>query len=450
MKQSQITLIVIGFILFTLMATNPSTEEHKDAIKKEIFKAIEIDNNPNSAQQLGEKIGESIGGALIDNIVERQNYVLFSLATVKIVKMEGVTNNAITLGIFGQIILLKKYDKDSKEFVGINESVATASVAFAATTDTAAFATETIDDNKNSNQNIPDNIASEDDATNSDGDIKSDPYSILTKILSYSNQNTFSGVSQVGYARGESYFDFSKLSRQFPNVLVTYTALNRKATEGGVLKNFRFSNSGKLNTNILYANWQNFEKDHAGSGTFELSVFDENEPNKVYIGISGNSWSYYINVQLTEQQFQEITNLLSISEKPKKTSLHNLSPMEDNHTRIPETPALEPINPVSIIGKPIKIGNIEVAEKDFPNKIKWDDAKKECERLGSGWRLPNKEELNLLFKNKIKIGGFAKGNDYWSLSEDELGNASKQDFNNGMQYYNGKDNILKVRAVRDF
>ena len=135
MKQSQIILIVIGFILVTLMVTNPSTVDHKEAIKKEIFKAIDSDNNSNSALQLGEKIGESIGGAMIDNMVERQNYVLFSLATVKIVKMEGVTNNAITLGIFGQIILLKKYDKDSKEFVGINESVAKS--------DTAAFANET-------------------------------------------------------------------------------------------------------------------------------------------------------------------------------------------------------------------------------------------------------------------------------------------------------------------
>ena len=45
MKQSQISLIVIGFILVALMATNPSFEEHKEAIKKEIFKAIESDNN---------------------------------------------------------------------------------------------------------------------------------------------------------------------------------------------------------------------------------------------------------------------------------------------------------------------------------------------------------------------------------------------------------------------
>jgi hypothetical protein len=125
MKQSQITLIVFGFILVALMATNPSSEEHKDAIKKEIFKAIESDNNSNSAQQLGEKIGETIGGALIDNLVKRQNFILFSLTTIKTVKQQDdVTNNAITLGIFGQIILLKKYDKESKEFVGNNETTA--------------------------------------------------------------------------------------------------------------------------------------------------------------------------------------------------------------------------------------------------------------------------------------------------------------------------------------
>jgi hypothetical protein len=139
MKQSQITLIVIGFILVALMATNPSSEEHKDAIKKEIFKAIESDNNSNSAQQLGEKIGETIGGALIDNLVKRQNFILFSLTTIKIVnQQDDVINNAITLGIFGQIIFLKKYDKESKEFVGNNETVASV----------VPIAVETIDNNK--------------------------------------------------------------------------------------------------------------------------------------------------------------------------------------------------------------------------------------------------------------------------------------------------------------
>lgn len=138
MKKYYTSPVLISFILVALMATNPSTEEHKEAIKKEIFKAIESDNNSNIAQQLGEKIGEAFGGAIIDKMVERQNYVLFSLASVKIVKMEVVTNNTITLGIFGQILLLKKYDKDSNEFIGNNQSVATVKPIVA----------ETIDNNK--------------------------------------------------------------------------------------------------------------------------------------------------------------------------------------------------------------------------------------------------------------------------------------------------------------
>ena len=117
MKKSHITLIVIGFILVALMATNPSIEEHKDAIKKELFSAIESDNNSNknNAQILGEKIGESIGTAIIDRAVNRQNYLLFSFGTFERSRAAGTLDN-VTLGLLGQIFLLKKYDKESKQF----------------------------------------------------------------------------------------------------------------------------------------------------------------------------------------------------------------------------------------------------------------------------------------------------------------------------------------------
>ena len=48
-----------------------------------------------------------------------------------------------------------------------------------------------------------------------------------------------------------------------------------------------------------------------------------------------------------------------------------------------------------IIGEPIKIGNLLVAEYDFPNEMNWEDAKKACRTLGKGWRLPSKTELNI-------------------------------------------------------
>ena len=249
MKKYYTSPVLISFILVALMATNPSTEEHKEAIKKEIFKAIESDNNSNIAQQLGEKIGEAFGGAIIDKMVERQNYILFSLTTIKIVKQQDdVTNNTITLGIFGQIILLKKYDKESKEF-----------------------------------------------------------------------------IDNIGFNGAESYDTADTAAPDYS-------------------KNF---------------------------------------------------------------------------------------------------------NSNDIIGIPIKIDNLEIAQHDFSDQMIWDDAKIACESLGSEWRLPTKAELNILYINKDKIRGF-KGWGYWSSTEYDVYTAWLQHFTNGPQIKVTKRYELYFRAVRSF
>ena len=51
----------------------------------------------------------------------------------------------------------------------------------------------------------------------------------------------------------------------------------------------------------------------------------------------------------------------------------------------------------------IKIDNLEVMTEDL-GEMNWDDAMKACADLGDGWRLPTKDELNILYKNKYKIG----------------------------------------------
>ena len=82
----------------------------------------------------------------------------------------------------------------------------------------------------------------------------------------------------------------------------------------------------------------------------------------------------------------------------------------------------------------------------------WKDAKKECEKLGSGWRLPTKDELNILYQNKDKIGGFASAS-YWSSSEyvnDYEYAAWFHYFGNGNQYINLKGITFYVRAIRAF
>ena len=80
------------------------------------------------------------------------------------------------------------------------------------------------------------------------------------------------------------------------------------------------------------------------------------------------------------------------------------------------------IDSASIIGKSIKIGKLVIAQNDFSNdkniggKVDWREATEACKILGNGWRLPTKAELNILFKNKDKIGGF-KNDYYWSSTE---------------------------------
>jgi hypothetical protein len=71
----------------------------------------------------------------------------------------------------------------------------------------------------------------------------------------------------------------------------------------------------------------------------------------------------------------------------------------------------------SIIGEPFKIGNFLVAENDFPDGLKWNEAKSACAKLGKGWRLPTKSELDKIFQSNLslKLAGQGLNNSvYWS------------------------------------
>ena len=96
----------------------------------------------------------------------------------------------------------------------------------------------------------------------------------------------------------------------------------------------------------------------------------------------------------------------------------------------------------------------EVYPEDL-GKHSWEDAKKVCEDLGDGWRLPTREELLLIWLNKDNIwlnkdniGGFAAAY-YWSSSEYRSNYAWGQDFLFGSQDNDGEGNAFYVRAVRD-
>ena len=120
-------------------------------------------------------------------------------------------------------------------------------------------------------------------------------------------------------------------------------------------------------------------------------------------------------------------------------------------------------NAKEIIGEPIKIGNLLVAEYDFPNEMNWAEAKKSCSTLGKGWRLPTKAELNILYKNRRKMGNVSDWEGYWTSTlvpkqlwdpkwtAEEIGEgiAWRQYFTSGIQGYASiSNNKCVVRAVK--
>ena len=74
------------------------------------------------------------------------------------------------------------------------------------------------------------------------------------------------------------------------------------------------------------------------------------------------------------------------------------------------------------------------------------------------WFLPSKDELELVYQSRELIGGFSQTT-YWSSSADaynsggyypEFKYAWNQNFISGSQSTSGKDNIYRVRAIREF
>jgi TolB-like protein len=69
----------------------------------------------------------------------------------------------------------------------------------------------------------------------------------------------------------------------------------------------------------------------------------------------------------------------------------------------------------------------------------------------SDWRLPAKDELNLVYQNlRAKNIGNMGDTWHWSSSEFSSGNAWIQRFSDGSQDYGGKDRSFSVRAIRAF
>ena len=100
--------IVVGFIILALMATNPSTEDHRqkviDAAKENMEVAIQKTFGDAAYNKNGlEKVKPYIKNT-IESIITRKNYLIFSLTELNVFGQE----KNIGIGIIGNVILFEK------------------------------------------------------------------------------------------------------------------------------------------------------------------------------------------------------------------------------------------------------------------------------------------------------------------------------------------------------
>ncbi|MCX6331709.1 MAG: hypothetical protein NTZ82_03645 [Bacteroidetes bacterium] len=104
--------------------------------------------------------------------------------------------------------------------------------------------------------------------------------------------------------------------------------------------------------------------------------------------------------------------------------------------------------PLILFTSPIKI---DIQHFDFPKLMSWDEANKACSLLGNGWRLPDNDELFILYTYRDIIGGFVEDR-YWSSSESLIKNGELAEFRS-FEALSQKGGTVKleeyyVRAVR--
>lgn len=101
----------------------------------------------------------------------------------------------------------------------------------------------------------------------------------------------------------------------------------------------------------------------------------------------------------------------------------------------------------------IEIGNqkYEVLPEDLEGSYSWNDAKTACEKLNiygsDDWYLPNKEELDGVYKHRKEIGGFT-ADWYWSATNADSEFVWLQSFSDGYQGTTNQSFGRKVRCIR--
>ena len=266
--------------------------------------------------------------------------------------------------------------------------------------------------------------------TNAKVNTTTDAYSILNKILTITGKENFDGSMVMGRLGGESFFKFNqfKINSSLGIIYFPSSAPFTSYGERYKLSNFHFENNGIYRTKILTANW-------GGSyGRFILWMntatiiskgSDESQTPKItkknsifmrlYSTENINLWRYTAEFDFRKTQFLEIYNLLtytnksidyiimedSIAAKRKfiQDSIDSKNKLKQDSITSKKKFIQDSINLIKyrkIIGSPIRIKNLLVAQFNFPKGTTLKQTRKVFELLGDNWRLLSINEIKIL------------------------------------------------------
>ena len=288
------------------------------------------------------------------------------------------------------------------------------------------------------------------------------PSLILNKIKQYTKQNKFEGGHRTGSMYGTSSFAFYAFEPTSPVIyvnirlddVVDQNGRLYQTQESGILKKFRFTSHQPqaYGTKVFWADWGT--DDNPNYGDFSAYLDGDIEKYILNIAIAGKAnWRHATQVELTEAQYQDLVNILTISGKPKNVRIERIAERakkfeKDSIERVKkfEKDSIERAkqlekDSIELVGlrkllteETIDMGSFRMSKNNYPNKnLNWKDAKKECERLGFGWRLPTKSEMELIGKKYILEDVDWS---YWNST-------------NGDDNISSKDKRKQFRPVRD-
>jgi hypothetical protein len=127
MKKKNWTIIITLGIIILFAITNPSSEEHKEAVKLKVNSFVQnsyksTDDSENKLESAGYNLGVLLGNSIVDKFIEnaisRDSYIVFSITKAN---WQG-KSKAIGYGFLGNVFLSNELDESfGSSFLGSGE-----------------------------------------------------------------------------------------------------------------------------------------------------------------------------------------------------------------------------------------------------------------------------------------------------------------------------------------